>query len=98
MIVGLYAVRDSATAVYDGPVPCATDGLAIRNFIDMAKNPNTAIGKNPEFFTLWRHGKWNDATGELTDEVNECLGTAVDFLTPDLSTNIPSTLNAVEDK
>ena len=80
MKVKLYAVLDSASGVYDGPVPAQADGVAVRNFINMAKNPQTAIGMNPEHFSLWRVGEWNDAVGEVVPEVKECLGHAVDLL------------------
>ena len=33
MKVKLYAVLDNASGVYDGPVPCNGDGVALRNFI-----------------------------------------------------------------
>ena len=80
MKVKLYAVYDKASAVYDGPVPAQADGVALRNFTNMALDANTAIGKNPECFSLWRCGEWNDATGELVPEIKECLGYAVDLI------------------
>ena len=54
MKVKLYAVLDSASGVYDGPVPAQADGVALRNFTNMAMDANTAIGRNPECFSLWR--------------------------------------------
>ena len=83
MKVKLYAVLDNASGVYDGPVPCNGDGVALRNFINMARNPESPIGKNPECFSIWRVGEYNDATGEVTPEVKECLGHAVDLLKGD---------------
>ena len=81
MKVKLYAVLDSASAVYDGPVPSQTDGVAMRNFINMAKNPDTAVGRNPECFSLWRVGEWDDATGvPSTPDGKECLGYAIDLI------------------
>lgn len=80
MIVRLYAVLDSASGVYDGPVPAQADGVAIRNFTNMAKDDRSAVGKNPEYFSIWRVGEWNDATGEVVPEVKECLGYAVDLI------------------
>jgi hypothetical protein len=79
MKVKLYAVLDSASAVYDGPVPCKTDSLALRNFVNMGKNPDSAIFKNPECFSLWRVGEYDDAKGEVTSVTKECLGYAVDL-------------------
>lgn len=83
MKVNLYAVLDSASAIYDGPVGCNTDGVALRNFVNMASDERSAVGKNPECFSIWRVGEWNDATGELVPCVKECLGYAVDLLKGD---------------
>ena len=82
MIVKLYAVLDSASGVYDGPVPAQADGVAVRNFTNLALDRNSPIGKNPEHFSLWRVGAWDDAKGEVVPEVKECLGYAVDLLQP----------------
>lgn len=78
MKVKLYAVLDTASGVYDGPIPCNTDGVAIRNFSNMAGDQNHSIGKNPEFFQLYRIGEYNDATGEITDEPKRCICKAID--------------------
>ena len=82
MIVKLYAVLDSASGVYDGPVPAHTDLIAMRNFTDVAKNPDSAVGKHPSDFSLWNVGTWNDATGEVLCDGKVCLAYAVDLLTP----------------
>ena len=78
MKIKLFAVLDSASGVYDGPVPCTNDNVAKRNFVNLVANENSTVGKNPEHFSLWRVGEWNDATGEVTPEVKECLCYAID--------------------
>jgi hypothetical protein len=83
MKVNLYAVLDTASGVYDGPVPSKTDGTAMRSFTQMAKNPESPIGQSPSDFSLWKVGVWNDATGELVETRKECLAYAVDLLTPE---------------
>ena len=82
MIVKLYAVLDQASGVYDGPVPAQSDQLALRNFGDMCKNPDSAIGKHPSDFSLWNVGTWNDATGEIVTEGKTCIAYAIDLITP----------------
>lgn len=82
MKVKVYAVLDSASGVYDGPVPCNADGVALRNFENMAKRKDSPIGMNPECYSLWRVGEWNDATGEIVPLTKECLGYAMDLITP----------------
>lgn len=83
MKVKLYAVLDRASGVYDGPVPSQSDGVAFRNFTNLASDPNTPVGRNPEDYSLWRVGEWNDAEGVVTPETKECLGYAVDLIAVD---------------
>lgn len=83
MIVKLFAVKDNASGVYDGPVPAQTEGIAMRNFTDMCNNPDTAIAKHPEDFSLWCVGTWNDATGEIISGQPECLARATSILSPE---------------
>ena len=87
MKVKLYAVLDKTSGVYDGPVPCHNDGVALRNFTNAAIAGEGPISKNPECFSIWRVGEWNDATGEVTPEIKECLGYAIDLINDDLSVN-----------
>ena len=82
MKVGCYAVLDSCSGVYDGPVPAQNDKVAMRNFIQMAQNSDSPIGRSPSDFSLWRVGGWNDAEGEIIPETKKCLAYAVDILTP----------------
>ena len=56
MIVNLYAVFDSATGVYDGPIPGQADGSVIRAFSDKAVSDDNAVGQHPECYTLFRVG------------------------------------------
>jgi hypothetical protein len=85
MIVKLFAVLDTASGVYDGPVPAQTETLANRNFQDMIQNPKSPMNKHPEDFSLWLVGTWNDATGEIVPpehgKVKIC--SAVDLITGD---------------
>ena len=73
MIVNLYAVYDSASGVYDGPFPGQADAKMVQKFGDMAKNPETEVGKHPDCFTLFKVATWNDGTGEVVDLVSERL-------------------------
>ena len=82
MKVGLYAVLDNCTGVYDGPVPAHNDATAMRNFAHMAQNPEGPIGKNPSDFSLWWVGTYNDATGEIDPQIKKCLLHAIDVITP----------------
>ncbi len=73
MIVNLYAVYDSASGVYDGPVPGVADGKMVQKFSDMSRSAESDIGKHPECYTLFKVGTWNDGTGEAIGCVPEKL-------------------------
>lgn len=68
MKVKLYAVYDVASGVYDGPHAQQTDAVATRNFAQAVNNPESPIGKNPDDFTLFRVGTWDDSNGEIIPE------------------------------
>lgn len=61
MKVKLFAVLDSCSGVYDGPVPAHNEAVALRNFVKIAKKPGSPIHDHPEHFSLWRVGEWNDS-------------------------------------
>ena len=82
MKVKLFAVLDTCSGVYDGPVPAQNEQVALRNFTHMAQNKDTAIGRNPSDFSLWQVGEWNDALGEVVPETKKCIAYAVDLITP----------------
>ena len=74
----LYAVIDTASGIYDGPMPINSDGVAIRGFSDMAVNAEHAIGKHPEHYALIKVGIWNDGTGEVEDLQNTTMITGLE--------------------
>lgn len=78
MKVNLYAVFDSASAMYDGPIPGKADGHIIRHFSDQAINPDTPIGAHPEDFALVKIGTWDDSKGELVDLQNITMMTGLE--------------------
>ena len=63
----LYAVIDTATGIYDGPIPGHSDAQMSRSFSDMAVNADHPIGQHPGHYALVKVGIWNDGTGELED-------------------------------
>lgn len=85
MKVKLYAVLDKTSGVYDGPYPGHNDGVALRNFSNQVTSGQGVLSTNPECFSLWRIGEWNDATGEVTPEVKECLAHAQEIMTASLN-------------
>lgn len=82
MKVGIYAVYDQASGIYDGPVPQKTDNAAMRGFLDLAHNDQSVISKHPSDFSLWRIGTYDDSTGEIEVAPKKCLAYAIDMITP----------------
>ena len=70
---GLYAIFDTASGVYDGPLRGQADGVVVRQFCDMAAGSEHPVAQHPEDFTLFKIGYFNDGTGELEGCVPEKL-------------------------
>ena len=74
----LYAVIDTATGIYDGPIPGHSDAQMSRSFCDMAVNAEHPIGQHPEHYALIKVGCWNDGTGECEDYQNMTIITGLE--------------------
>jgi len=77
----IYTVKDSCAGFYQRPFTAQSDGAAMREFADIAKDREHPIGKHPEHYSLWRLGTFNDVNGEIAVELKECLAHAHDLLT-----------------
>ncbi len=80
MKVQLYAVFDMASGTYEKPFFSTTDDLVRREFENVATAKDTPIGKHPKDYSLWRLGNFDDNTGTVKDEANECLCTALEIM------------------
>ncbi len=74
----LYAIYDTASALYLRPIFAQSDGQAMRSFADAAVAAEGEIGKHPEDYTLVRIGMWEDTTAKLVDEQNASLLTGLE--------------------
>ena len=75
-----FAVHDRAAEVYNPPMFLPAKGQAIRQFDDLANNPDSPINKHPEDYTLYHIGEFDDETALLTPLPKPVsLGTAADF-------------------
>ena len=74
----LYAVIDTATGIYDGPIPGHSDAQMSRAFCDMAVNAEHPVGQHPEHYALIKVGVWNDGTGELESLQNMTIVTGLE--------------------
>ena len=81
MNINMYTIRDSASEAYSRPFFARAHGEAIRGFEKENQNMKSMMFDNPEHFSLWFIGTFDDNKGEL--ELPEsgpvCLAKAVDF-------------------
>lgn len=75
-----YSIFDQASGLYSHPSYEQSDRTAMRTFGNIAANAEHPIGQHPEDYTLFRVGMFDDNTGELKNEVNESLCTALECL------------------
>ncbi len=76
----LYAVFDTCAGIYDSPHFANSDDIVRRQFADIASGADNAISKHPEHYSLWRLGGWDNTNGNIQDEANECLCTALEAI------------------
>lgn len=65
MITSLFAVRDRSADCFGAPFSMQTEGMAIREFQQMCKDPTHAFGKWPTDFSLYKLGYFNDNSGKV---------------------------------
>ena len=83
MKLKLYAVLDTCSGVYDGPVGNHNDESAVRAFGDILAREGSPINLHPEHFILFRVGEWDDATGTVKEIVPAALCKAIDLVHKD---------------
>ena len=76
-----FSVYDSKAGFYMAPFFFQSTAEGIRAFFDAANDPQTAISKHPEDYTLFELGAFDDQTGVFTQhEVIIPLGCAAEFV------------------
>ncbi len=73
MKLNIYAIFDTASGLYLRPLFAQSDGQALRSFSDVVADADHEIGRHPEDYSISRLGIFDDNTGRLTNEDNECL-------------------------
>ncbi len=80
MKVQIYAVFDMASGTYEKPFFSTADALVRREFQNVATAADTPINQHPKDYSLWRLGNFDDNSGKVNDEANECLCTAMEII------------------
>lgn len=75
-----FAVFDSKMGMYLPPFFTRAAGAAVRSFQEAANKADHPFCKNPEDFTLFEIGSYDDTKGQLIPlEAKIALGCAIDF-------------------
>lgn len=83
MILKLFTIYDEAAKAYLPPFLLPESGQAIRTFANCINSNDHQFGKNPEDYTLFSLGHFNDASASITPHAPKSLGNGVQFITPD---------------
>lgn len=76
-----FSIYDVKAEVYSPPFFLMTNGLAVRQFEQLANDLQTTIGQHPADFTLFEIGHFDDASGTLVNlQANNPLGAGIDFV------------------
>lgn len=78
-ILNIYSIRDDKANAHLAPFMLPTSGIAERTFGDCVNDPEHAMGKHPDDYTLFHHGTFSvlDGSWKLHDMVS--LGNGVNF-------------------
>ncbi len=75
MKIQLYAIFDTCSGLYEKPHFAMSDDLVRREFQDICIAADNPISKHPEHYSLYRLANFDNTTGKINDEKNECLWT-----------------------
>lgn len=84
MIYDLFAVYDQKADAHLPPFILPTVAMGKRIFADCVNSPEHQFGKNPEDYTLFRLGQFDDQDGQfLLERAKQSLGNGLEFLRQD---------------
>ena len=80
MVHLIYSIYDSKAQVYTLPFFMTTDAMAKRQFSNWVNDPGHTFGKNPEDYTLFACGQYDDDTGTITQDHLNSIGLGLQFI------------------
>ena len=63
MLIEIYAIRDTASEGFARPFFFQSEAMAVRSFCAAMTGGDEAMASNPDDFTLYRIGSYNDESG-----------------------------------
>ena len=61
----LYSIYDAKANTYCAPFECVSNGVAIRQLMDLVSDAKTTVSRYPEDFSLYFVGDFDTDTGAL---------------------------------
>lgn len=81
MVVKIFSIYDSKVEAFMQPFFMASKGAALRAFTELVNDKTTTISKNPEDYTLFEIGSFDDANGQVDKVITPVsLGIAIEFI------------------
>ncbi len=96
MKIQLYAIFDTCSGLYERPHFSQSDDVVRRDFQDICTAADNPISKHPEHYSLYRLAIFDNTTGKIINENNECLWTAHEAISQSQTVDAPH-LKAVDD-
>lgn len=77
----IFSVFDSKVGYYLKPFDMRSKGEALRAFVDLVNDKNTAVGKHPEDYVLFHLGSFNELDGKFVNlNCPVSLGVGTEFI------------------
>ncbi len=83
----IYAIFDTCSGIYEKPFVHTADDAVRREFQDVVNTADHPINRHPEHYSVWRLGNFDNLTGDVKDEANECLWTGLEALSQQQDTD-----------
>jgi len=76
----VFVVYDAKAEIYLTPFMMRSKGEAVRAFMDIANNKETAIGLHPEDYILYYIADYDELKGFYENRTPECIGKAIEYV------------------
>lgn len=83
MILKIFTVYDEKAKAYLPPFLLPETGMATRTFADCINSADHQFGKNPQDYTIFALGHFNDASASIQPHAPKSLGNGLEFVTHD---------------
>ena len=84
MKFGIYSIHDSKAKAFFSPVFMHAEGQCLREFTDACNDPEHAFGRNPQDYTLFYLGDYDDNSREIIPATKRSIANGVEVLNPEI--------------